>query len=141
MNNTIVEKLLGFILLVVGLAIIGTSLYFGVNVFVKAQDPPEIFKPPVITTNPATAPAANNTQTAPKNLNEINPADIQKMISGNSITPEMLKSIIPPEMFTYTSRLMNLTVYSLFLWVLITAGSKIASLGVALVKSNADVKI
>ena len=140
MNNTTVEKILGSALLLIGLAIIGYSLYLGVNVFVKAQDPPEIFKPPVAATNLAPTEPAKTSIPIPKNINEINPADLQKMISSNSVSPELIKSIIPPEMFNYTSRLMNLSVYGIFLWILITAGSKIASLGVALVKSNADVK-
>lgn len=140
MNNTLVEKILGFVLLIAGLSIIGVSLYLGVNTFVKAEAPPEIFKPPVIETNSVQAPSASAAAPIPKNINEINPADLQKMVNNNSISPELIKSIIPPEMFTYTTRMMNLTVFSIFLWVLITAGAKIASLGVALIKSNADVK-
>lgn len=140
MNNIIVEKILGFVLLIAGLSIIGASLYLGFNTFVKAQNPPEIFKPPVAATDAASAPSASPAAPAPKNLNEINPADLQKMIVSSAISPEMIKSIIPPEMFSYTSRMMNLTVFSIFLWVLITAGAKIASLGVALIKSNSDIK-
>lgn len=141
MNNTIVEKILGFVLLAAGLSIIGASLYLGYNTFIKAQDPPEIFKPSVVSVaDPAVTPTATPSAPLPKNLNEINPADLQKMAGNNLITPEMLKSIIPPEMFSYTYRMLNLTVFSIFLWVLITAGAKVASLGVALIKSNSDIK-
>lgn len=140
MNNTVIEKILGSILLLIGLSIIGASLYLGINIFIKAQDPPEIFKPAAVATAPAETPSKNSNTSMPKNLNEINPDEIQKMISGNLISPEMIKSIIPPEMFGYAPRLMNLSVFSIFLWVLITAGAKIASLGVALIKSNSDIK-
>ena len=40
----IYEKALGSVLLVVGLAIIGYSIYMGMNIFLKGQNPPEIFK-------------------------------------------------------------------------------------------------
>jgi len=143
MSNTIIEKILGSILLLIGLSIIGASLYLGINIYIKAQNPPEIFKPPVAAdTTSAETPSKNSSTPTPlpKNLSEINPNDIQKMVSGILISPELIKSIIPPEMFNYTSRLMNLTVFSIFLWVLITAGAKVASLGVALIKSNSDIK-
>ncbi|MBU3925093.1 hypothetical protein KKB43_00655 [Patescibacteria group bacterium] len=140
MTNAAIEKILGSILLLIGLAIIGSSIYLGINIFIKVQDPPEIFKPVAVETAPAEPPSKNSSAPMPKNLNEINPDELQKMVSDNLISPEIIKAIIPPEMFNYTSRMMNLTVFSIFLWVLITAGAKIASLGVALIKSNSDIK-
>lgn len=140
MSNTAIEKILGSILLLIGLSIIGASIYLGINIFINAQAPPEIFKPAGVETNPAESQSKNSSAPVQKNLNEISPDEIQKMVSGNLISPEMIKSIIPPEMFNYAPRLMNLSVFSIFLWVLITAGAKIASLGVALIKSNSDIK-
>lgn len=140
MMNAAIEKILGSVLLIAGLAIIGASLYLGINTFVKAQNPPEIFKPGVAEIAPSATPAVSAEMTIPKNLSEINPADLQKIISGNSISPEMLKAVIPPEMFNYIPKMLNLSVFSLFLWILITAGSRIASLGIALLKSNSDIK-
>lgn len=135
------EKILGSILLFLGLAIIGYALFLGVRVFVNGQEPPEIFKPIAVVTNPVETPAANSSAPTPKNLNEIDPADLQKMIGSNLLTPEMIKSIIPPETFGYATRLMNFSVFSLFLWVLITAGAKVSSLGIALIKTNSAVKV
>lgn len=146
----IYEKAIGSVLLVAGLAIIGYSLYTGMNIFVKGQNPPEIFKTVEVdrtaddSVNPAddqAKKAVENTAPSqlPKNLNEMNPDDLTKMVT-NSLSPEIVKSMIPPEMFNYIPRLLNLSVFSIFLWVLILAGTKIASLGVALVKTNADLK-
>lgn len=132
------EKILGSILLFLGLAIIGYALFLGVKVFINGQEPPEIFKPVAVAVTSAQPPPNNS---VPKNLNEVNPADLQKMISNNLLTPEMIKSIIPPEMFSYATRLMNFSVFSLFLWVLITAGAKVSSLGIALIKTNSAVKV
>lgn len=141
MESTALEKTLGSALLFIGLAIIGYSLYSGVNVFMRAQNPPEIFKPANIAAIPAQTPADNANKALPKNLNEANPSDLQKMIVGNLIGPEMLKSVIPPEMFGYAPRLLNLSAFSIFLWVLIAAGAKVSALGVALVKTNSNVKV
>ncbi len=140
MTNAATEKILGSILLLIGLSIIGYSLYLGINVFINAQDPPEIFKPVAVETSSAEPPSKNINAPMPKNLSEINPNELQKMVSDNLISPEMIKAIIPPEMFNYAPRMMNLTVFSMFLWLLITAGAKIASLGAALIKSNSDIK-
>ncbi len=135
------EKTLGLILLFIGLAIIGYSLYLGINIFINAQDPPEIIK----SANIADAPAQTQPDSAPaplaKNISEINPNNLQQMLSNNLITPEMLKSTIPPEMFANASKLMNLSIFSIFLWVLITAGAKISSLGIALIKTNSSIKL
>jgi len=138
MENTSKEKILGLILLIAGLSIIGYSINLGVNIFIKAENPPEIIKSVNVKNE------ANKLSPAPlpKNLNEINPAEIQKMLSnGNLISPEMIKSIIPPDMFANANRLMNLSIFSLFLWILIAAGTKVASLGISLIKTNSNIKI
>lgn len=155
----IYEKTLGSVLLFAGLAIIGYSIYSGVNVFLKAQDPPEIFKPIEIA-KPADpnisakeSAAASPSKELPKNIGDLNPAELQKMLSGNinpadlqktisgSLTPEMLRSVIPSEIFNYAPRLMNYSVYSLFLWVLVIAGGKVSAIGITLIKTNTIIKL
>ncbi len=142
----IYEKALGSVLLVAGLVIIGYSINSGISVFVKAQDPPQIFKPiefakPADATNSAAKKFADDpAKELPKNINEINPAELQKTLSG-AISPEMIKSIIPPEVFDYAPRLMNYSVFSLFLWVLIVAGGKVSALGISLIKTNSVIKL
>lgn len=140
MFNAAIEKTLGIILLIAGLVLIGASLYLGINTFVKTQDPPEIFKPVTVETAPAATPAGSPNAAIPKNANEINPNDLQKLINNNAVSPEMIKAIIPPELFNYIPKMLNLSVFSLFLWILITAGARIGSLGIALIKSNSDIK-
>lgn len=143
----IYEKAVGSVLLIAGLAIIGYSLNSGINIFIKGQNPPEIFKPiesakPTDSNSAANASAQNPAKELPKNVNEINPADLQKMLSGaaGAISPEMIKSVIPPEIFNYAPRLMNYSVFSLFLWVLIIAGGKVSGLGISLIKTNSIIK-
>lgn len=135
----IYEKTVGSVLLVAGLAIIGYSINSGINVFLKAQNPPEIFKP-IESVKPIDSTKQDPAKELPKNINEINPADLQKMLSGN-INPEMIKSIIPPEIFSYAPRLMNYSMFSIFLWFLIVAGGKISGLGISLIKINSAIKL
>lgn len=143
MESSYYEKILGTILLLAGLAVISYSLYLGMNIFIKGQNPPEIFKPMDISAAPSKVPANNPGNPPPNSLNgaNLNPADLQKLITNNLLSPEMIRSIIPPEMFSYASRILNLSVFTLFLWVLITAGAKISSLGIALIKTNSSVKV
>lgn len=135
------EKILGTAILAAGLVVIGYSINLGINVFIKTQSPPEIFKPIEIAAEPAKNSSDLSKNAAPKNLNEMNPVDLQNLAGNNALSPEMLKSIIPPEMFSYVGRMLNLSVFSIFLWVLITAGAKISALGISLIKTNASVKV
>ena len=139
------EKVVGGVLLVAGLAIIGYSIYSGVNVFLKTQAPPEIFKPieaaEPVDPNSATSDLKSNvSKDLQKNIPEVNSADLQKIFAGN-LNPETIKSIIPPEIFNYAPRLMNYSVYSLFLWVLVIAGGKVSALGISLIKTNSIIKL
>lgn len=141
MENTAKEKILGLVLLIAGLSIIGYSLQSGINVFIKTQDPPEIIKNAGVKNESIQTSPKSSIAPLPKNLSEINPQDLQKLDIGSLINPEMMKSIIPPELFGNASRLMNLSIFSIFLWVLIIAGTKVASLGISLIKTNSNIKI
>lgn len=141
MESSSYEKITGTILLIVGLAVIGYSIQLGINVFINAKNPPEVFRQVDTSSIPLKNSSENSAKLAPKNLSDINPADMQKIITDNLLSPEMIKSIIPQEMFSYIPRVLNLSVFTLFLWVLITAGAKISSLGIALIKTSSNIKV
>ncbi len=134
----IYEKVVGSVLLVAGLAIIGYGMYSGINIFLKGQNPPELFKS-IESAKPAEPVKEDPVKTLPKDLSTLNPDDLQKMVSG-SINADTIKSLIPQEIFGYAPRLMNYSVFSIFLWVLIIAGGKISALGISLIKTNAIIK-
>jgi len=140
MEHSSYEKIMGIILLIAGLAVIDYSIQLGINVFINAQNPPDIFKQADISSAPPKNSSANSIQSSLQNPGSMNPADLQKTITDNLLSPEMIKSIIPQEMFSYIPRILNLSVFTLFLWVLITAGAKISSLGIALIKTNSNIK-
>ncbi len=139
MTSAFYEKLIGTILLLAGLAIIGLSIKFGSDIFLNGKNPPEIF-PPVADPLKAGNPAVNHSS-LPQNLANLNPDDLQKTIMDNVLGSGALSSVIPPEMFNYVPKMLNLSALGIFLWILIIAGAKVSSLGIVLIKSNASPKI
>ncbi|MBU3964885.1 hypothetical protein KKG29_00535 [Patescibacteria group bacterium] len=138
MANAFYEKLVGAILLLAGLAIIGYGISFASGIFLNGKNPPEIFSP---LADPPKAGNPTINSALPKNLNEINPDDLQKMIMDNVLGSGALSSVIPPEMFNYLPKMLNLSALGIFLWILIIAGAKVSSLGIVLIKTSSNIKI
>lgn len=112
MNYT---KIFGWIVIAAGLLIIGWSLFSAVNVFTGKQLPPEIFK-------------EQKAVVAPQG--KISPQDIQAQLQN--MIGEQLKSMLPADTLP---KLMNLTVYSMLIFLLFSGGSQVASIGIKLLKS------
>jgi len=139
------NKLAGWALLVLGLAVIFWGIYSSHAIFTGKTKPPEIF------TVPAASESVQNSQNAgngsgkvdkidPAKLQNLNPADlanlqnqqqaeVQAMLE-NSIGQQFEK-LIPADLI---SKLMNLSSWSIFAFIIIYAGSKISSLGIKLLK-------
>lgn len=139
MASAFYEKLVGTILLLAGLAIIGQSIKLGSDIFLNGKNPPEIFKP--IEAASIKSPQNNLSKSLPTNLTGVNPDDLQKMIMDNVLGSGALSSVIPPEMFNYVPKMLNLSALGIFLWILIIAGAKVSSLGIVLIKTSSIVKI
>lgn len=139
MTSAFYEKLIGTILLLAGLLIIGQGIKLGADIFLSGKNPPEIFKP--IEIAPAKNPQDALSKSLPANLSGVNPADLQKMIMDNLLGSGSLNSIIPPEMFNYFPKMLNLSALGIFLWILIIAGAKVSSLGIVLIKTSSNIKI
>ena len=110
-------KIFGWVLLVVGLILIGWTLYSTYNIFTGKVATPEIFKLP----EAAKAPVAEEKITGIQDIQ----AQIEKMIG------EQLKGIIPVETLP---KLLNLIVWSILAGLLIFGGAQISSLGIKLIK-------
>lgn len=139
MTSAFYEKLIGTILLLAGLLIIGQGIKLGADIFLSGKNPPEIFKP--IEAASLKSPQNNLTKSLPTNLAGVNPDDLQKMIADNVLGSGALSSIIPPEMFNYFPKMLNLSALGIFLWILIIAGAKVSSLGIVLIKTSSNIKI
>lgn len=106
-----IKKILGLILLFLGLAIIFYSLYSSFNIFTGKTPAPEIF-------------SASVEGYGVEGEGDIQ-AQIQQMIS------EQLKGMLPVDSFPM---LLNLIAWSIFAGILIFGGAQISSSGIKLIK-------
>lgn len=109
-------RIFGWILILVGLAIIVAVLYFSYAVFTGKMQTPEVFKYDKI-------PAA---LTMPPNQE-----DIQNSI--DEAIQEQIRNIVPSE---FIAQLFNLISWSIFAALLIFGGAKISSIGIKLSKKE-----
>jgi len=116
MNST---KIFGWVLLIAGLLVIGWTLYSSYNIFTGEAPVPEIFEMP---TEEAEAPAAKGG--VPTTQQEIQ-KELEKMIG------EQLKGILPVNTLP---QLLNLVVWSMLAFILISGGGQISSIGIKLIK-------
>lgn len=139
------NKIIGWILLALGIGIIFWGIFSAYNIFTGKEKAPEIFALPVVTEksqDPESAKIgdAKVEKIDPSKLQNISPADLQKIqdqqqaqaqaMLGKGITDQFAK-MIPSDMIT---KMMNLSSWSIFVFILIYAGSKISGLGIKLMK-------
>ncbi len=107
------KQIVGWLFLILGIAVIFYSLFSSLNIFTGKTMAPEIF-------SGANGSAANGTPIGSLN------AQVDKMIG------EQLKSIIPSNAIP---KLLNLISWSIFATLLIFGGVQISNLGIKLLKS------
>jgi len=100
------KRIFGWILIIGGLAIIITTLYFSFLIFTGKSVAPELFK----------------YQEAAL-VDSFNSDNIEKMVE------EQIKNMVPSE---FTTQLFNLLSWSIFAGLLIFGGSKISLIGIKL---------
>lgn len=105
------SKIIGYLLLLLGIAIIFWSLYSSYNIFTAKIKAPEIFEIP------------KKEKALPAARPEF---QLEKIIS------EQLKELIPADTIT---KILNLIAWSIFMGILIFGGSQIANLGIKLIKA------
>lgn len=113
MNYT---KIFGWVLLIAGVLIIVWTLYSSYNIFTAKAQAPEFFKI-------EKAVPAQNSKAGSQDIQ----AQMEKMIG------EQLKGILPVDTLP---QLLNLTVWSMLAFILITGGGQISSLGIKLIKKQ-----
>ena len=107
-----IERIFGFIILLAGITIIGVVLYTSFSIFTGKTTPPEIF-------------SITSIQQVKQTADSIE-AQLQNVIG------EQLAGIIPVGTIP---QLLNLSVWSMFVGLVIFGGAQIASLGVKLLKT------
>ncbi len=113
------KKNSGWALLLIGLVILGWSVYASFNIFTAKASAPQIFK--------IENKAQNSSQATTKTPSMFD--DIQKQMEN--IVAEQIRQLIPIELIY---NLLNLISWAVFASLLIFAGFHIASLGVKLLK-------
>ena len=119
------ERIIGFTLLGIGVALILYSLYGSFGIFTGAQNPPEVVLVPMQETEGAMMQKKASVPSSPE--------DMQKQVEG--VIGEQLQKILPMDVIPKT---LNLSVWSIFVGIVILAGTQIAGIGVKLlaIKKN-----
>lgn len=108
------NKILGYLLLFVGLAIIFWTLYNSYNIFTAKITPPEIFK-------------ASETESVSSQKTKTQ--DLQAQ--AEEVIREQFKEMLPPDLLP---NLFNLISWSIIAGILIFGGSKVSNIGIKLMK-------
>jgi len=111
----VLNKIIGYLLLVVGLVIIGWTLYQSYNIFIGKVSAPIIFKTPI-------------TQ---KNLEKSNVADLQQQLERT--VQKQITELLPSDT---VPKILNLLSWSILAGILILGGSQIAGLGIKIIKQT-----
>ncbi|MCH7604647.1 hypothetical protein IID24_01505 [Patescibacteria group bacterium] len=107
------ERILGFIVLLLGLGIILYALISSFQIFTGRIDPPELFS--------FDEPADIQEATAPNNIQE----QVGKLLR------EQLGEFLPVDVI---SRTLNISMWSMFAFLLLFGGGQIAGIGIKLLK-------
>jgi len=117
------NKIFGGILLVLGIFIILWGLYSSYSIFKGNAVLPQVFRSDeLITEEPLSEESGNDSL-------GLTPEEIQKNME--EAVGDQLARIFPPGVFL---KLLNLISWSIFAWILILGGGKIAFLGIKMLK-------
>jgi len=114
-----IEKILGWVLLILGIFLIVYPLFTSYNIFTGKNQAPTIFK----------AAEKKETILPQKETKTLSPTELQKEME--KMIEEKLGEIFPTE---FLLKLLNLISFSIFVGILIFAGSQISNLGIKLIK-------
>ncbi len=112
------QKIIGWVLLATGLAVIFWTAYYSFNVFTSRAAVPEIFK-----AQEKIQPSGATGKTPATQ------AELQKQMEN--LIAEQLKGMLPPDALP---KLLNLISWSILAGILILAGSQAAGIGIKLIK-------
>ena len=141
--DTASNKIIGYLLLAVGLVIIFWSIYASYNIFTAKKEAPKVFSynsEGVIDLdskdeNVENTGAINIDKSKLTDPNYLKSLEAEQKAQVESVIKDQisgqLKEIIPEE---FILKLLNLSSWSLFVFILIFAGGKISGLGIKLMK-------
>ena len=116
------KKILGWLLLIAGIVIISWSLYSSYNIFTGKSSAPEVFKLEQEEKESISTDFFKGSLGGQKDIQE----DMKKMVE------EQIRDMIPTE---FLSKLFNLISWSILAGLLILGGSRLAGLGIKLIRA------
>ena len=111
-----INKIIGFVLLALGLLVIAGSLFFSWQIFTGVTPAPELFLTP-------------QEKTADSSLSVGSFEDLQNQLPD--LLNQQLKGMLPVDIIP---QVLNLAVWSMFAGLLLLGGSLVAGIGVKLLK-------
>lgn len=111
-------KIFGWTLLIIGIIVIGWTLYSSYNIFTGRAAAPEIFKI-----------EAEEVSVAVQKKVPVTPEELQK--ETDRLIEEQLKDILPADVLP---KMFNLAVWSMLAFILIFGGGQLSTLGIKLIK-------
>ena len=138
--DTTLNKMIGYLLLTIGLIVIFWSIYASYNIFTAKKEAPKVFSYNSegvidLDSKDENVEAINIDKSKLTDPNYLKSLEAEQKAQAESMIKDQisgqLKEIIPEE---FILKLLNLSSWSLFVFILIFAGSKISGLGIKLIK-------
>ncbi|MDO8470470.1 MAG: hypothetical protein Q7S63_00655 [bacterium] len=111
-----IERIIGFLLLILGLGIIGFTLFNSFQIFMGKMDPPQVFS------------AEQKQQAAAPKSTALSAENLQQQ--AQQIIQDQIQNILPQGTIP---RMLNLAAWSFLAGLLMLGGSQIAGLGIKLI--------
>ncbi|MBI2574077.1 MAG: hypothetical protein HYV78_01645 [Candidatus Wildermuthbacteria bacterium] len=116
------EKIIGYILLAAGIALIGYGIFASYSIFTGASDAPQIFKAEQVQTK--------KVQQSAKDFG-LSQEALQNQLQ--SAISQQLQAVLPPNSIP---TMMNLGSWSVFAGILFFGGGQIAGIGIKMIKKS-----
>lgn len=126
------NKIIGWILVGLGIILIFWTIIISYNIFTGAREVPQVFKLPA---QPAQTQELENGSQLIQGKSELEiQAQVQKIVQGQ--LKEQIKNFFPPE---FIARILNLTSWSIFAAIMVFAAGKVSGIGIRLLKENKNI--
>jgi len=118
------KKIIGWVVIIVGLAVIGQAINISYQFFTAKEDFPAVFKAPVAVQDVAPEAKPNVAPITPEQ------AQAQLQQTMGAATSQAIANILPADGI---SKLLNAIVWSVFATFLVYAGAHIAAIGIKMI--------
>lgn len=128
--NGILQKIIGWGLAGIGVALIFWTIIASYNIFTGVKNAPQIFK---IESQSQIEQCPQISQTDQNQQLQAMQEEVKKMVEGQ--LKNQIKDFFPPE---FIAKIFNLTAWGIFAWLMFLAGSRIAGIGMKLMRNNRE---